>query len=646
MTTKPVLLTLIFAVTFGTVLLGTSGVVGAASGVCGDGVLDESEACDDGFTDACGTCNADCTGGGDGYSCGDGIICPEFEVCDDAGDSETCDYDCTLVACGDAHVNFVAGEECDDGNTETGDGCSMDTEGVCSCEVIYPAGATLTGTNSSPYDANAVQCAANQGGIVTLQDTFDFGDTRVVVGTDNVTVRGSGLDANGEPLTKIRRGNSTFLVRANNTTIQNICFDGFRGAGILVAEADGVTVFEDNLFINGLGEIDYGFTWPEVTVGIEVMAFHGPVGGTMVVDQNTFDLYRDYNSGSSQNHPTGHLIAGFGIGGNATATGYDMYYDDLSIENNEVRMATPTLFFDDGVTWQHTDWVAAIALLRGDANACTVQGNTIDGSFIGVWTGYPAEIHNNEIRVDGTALILGGNGMRIVDNTIEKTVPVFPDGLWPVIRVVGNVGITMNGVSDSIIKNNHIDVDSNSVNSAWGFTSMGSAIGGIWWEFGDTNTIKNNEFSGTALFGIYLNHWQTGNIINNNDFSGLTAAGGQIYISSGASSIQVKENYLGPLNPEDLPADTDLAGVAGIICEGVDSQIKENSFVAEYPGWDGNVGYGWYLMTASSSGNKLRVDDDGDVFCHQILDMTVSSGSPFGANDLPMRYLRDCLGLH
>ncbi len=51
--------------------------------VCGDLELcPETEACDDGFTDACGSCNADCSGSGTGSSCGDMEICPETEVCD------------------------------------------------------------------------------------------------------------------------------------------------------------------------------------------------------------------------------------------------------------------------------------------------------------------------------------------------------------------------------------------------------------------------------------------------------------------------------------------------------------------------------------------------------------------------------------
>ena len=49
-------------------------------GVCGDGIVQPLfEVCDDGFTDACGTCNADCTGG-TGAVCGDGDVCPESRL--------------------------------------------------------------------------------------------------------------------------------------------------------------------------------------------------------------------------------------------------------------------------------------------------------------------------------------------------------------------------------------------------------------------------------------------------------------------------------------------------------------------------------------------------------------------------------------
>src|SRR5260221_11141083 len=37
-----------------------------ARGVCGDGVVNVGEACDDGFRDECAACNPDCSGPGDG----------------------------------------------------------------------------------------------------------------------------------------------------------------------------------------------------------------------------------------------------------------------------------------------------------------------------------------------------------------------------------------------------------------------------------------------------------------------------------------------------------------------------------------------------------------------------------------------------
>ena len=60
-------------------------------------------------------------------TCGDGEIGRPVEDCDEGGgESETCDEDCTTPTCGDGLVNQAAGEECDDGRQEDGDGCSAD----------------------------------------------------------------------------------------------------------------------------------------------------------------------------------------------------------------------------------------------------------------------------------------------------------------------------------------------------------------------------------------------------------------------------------------------------------------------------------------------------------------------------------------
>jgi cysteine-rich repeat protein len=124
---------------------------------CGDGVLDAGEQCDGGNETQ--TCNANCTN----TRCGDGIVnlhageqcddrntvnedgCSSIchnetppppgcddgvvngtEQCDGGGsETATCNINCTTSRCGDAIVNSHAGEQCDDGNTVNGDGCSL-----------------------------------------------------------------------------------------------------------------------------------------------------------------------------------------------------------------------------------------------------------------------------------------------------------------------------------------------------------------------------------------------------------------------------------------------------------------------------------------------------------------------------------------
>jgi cysteine-rich repeat protein len=123
--------------------------------LCGNGVLDGDEACDDGGESA--SCNDDCTlhacgdlktnaaagedcdeGGIDTASCdsdctvascGDGVVNTEAnEVCDDQGESAACNFNCTIAACGDRVFNASANEQCDDGNLVDGDYCDQNCQ--------------------------------------------------------------------------------------------------------------------------------------------------------------------------------------------------------------------------------------------------------------------------------------------------------------------------------------------------------------------------------------------------------------------------------------------------------------------------------------------------------------------------------------
>ena len=88
------------------------------SSTCGDSTPDVGEACDPGGETA--SCDSDCTTA----ECGDGTRnVAAGELCDSIVDTPGCDSDCTANTCGDGHINAET-EQCDDGGTAPGDGCS------------------------------------------------------------------------------------------------------------------------------------------------------------------------------------------------------------------------------------------------------------------------------------------------------------------------------------------------------------------------------------------------------------------------------------------------------------------------------------------------------------------------------------------
>jgi cysteine-rich repeat protein len=130
-------LSLVYALSEGSV---TESVACTVPAICGDGVVEGTESCDDANTtdgDGCSmTCGVEpgweCLGGPSVCTeiCGDALVVGA-EVCDTGGDSESCDSNCTTVECGDEYINAAAGEQCEDGNTTDGDGCSA----TCQLEV-------------------------------------------------------------------------------------------------------------------------------------------------------------------------------------------------------------------------------------------------------------------------------------------------------------------------------------------------------------------------------------------------------------------------------------------------------------------------------------------------------------------------------
>lgn len=121
--------------------------------VCGNGLVEDGEACDDGNTQGGDGCSEHCDFCGDGITqdweecddgntaegdactpvcraptCGDGFAAPN-EACDDGNHSgiDGCTPSCELPACGDGFVNH-ASETCDDGNAIETDACTSACE--------------------------------------------------------------------------------------------------------------------------------------------------------------------------------------------------------------------------------------------------------------------------------------------------------------------------------------------------------------------------------------------------------------------------------------------------------------------------------------------------------------------------------------
>ncbi len=115
------------------------------AGSCGNGVLDASEACDDGNLTTGDGCSNMCLLE-DGGPCTDNAQC-ESTICDNA-DSNLCE---PANSCGNGAVE--AGEACDDGNTSAGDSCDPE------CLFELGAGPCTDGTQCGSGVCNTMAAA-------------------------------------------------------------------------------------------------------------------------------------------------------------------------------------------------------------------------------------------------------------------------------------------------------------------------------------------------------------------------------------------------------------------------------------------------------------------------------------------------------
>ncbi len=117
---------------------GTDAADAAPAEVCGDGIIEPPEECDDGNTMSGDGCSASCT-------MEPWYVCPTPD--------EPCDY---TVVCGDGKVQ--GNEQCDDGNTVSGDGCSSTCQVEHGWQCPYPDVRCVAKTCGDGIVAGTEQC--------------------------------------------------------------------------------------------------------------------------------------------------------------------------------------------------------------------------------------------------------------------------------------------------------------------------------------------------------------------------------------------------------------------------------------------------------------------------------------------------------
>jgi cysteine-rich repeat protein len=136
-------------------------VVRERAGVCGDGMAQLGEACDDGNSADCDGCSARCTVES---GCGDGVRCGA-EACDDGNTApcDGCSPTCALElgsTCGDGTVSAACGEECD----PPGALCTEQCRRVAVCgDGVSSAGEACDDGNGADCDGCSAHCTEEGG---------------------------------------------------------------------------------------------------------------------------------------------------------------------------------------------------------------------------------------------------------------------------------------------------------------------------------------------------------------------------------------------------------------------------------------------------------------------------------------------------
>lgn len=264
--------------------------------LCGNGIIDPGEECDDANSVNNDLCNNQCKI----TNCGNGVVDALEEECDDANqvEGDGCDTNCTISACG----NGITGidEECDDANDIEGDGCDSNcTISSCGNGIFAPGeiclaenilqfpieilsnDALLTDLNgdsrldlviatgsiaepNGPEDDLAIVLLGDGDGTFQFPQSFPVGNFPVDVEAGDLNGDNAPdlivVNSSGDTVSLLLgNGNGTFQpqITFSNSDPTSVAIGDFNGDDGLDFAVASSTSFNVNLFLNdGLGNFD------------------------------------------------------------------------------------------------------------------------------------------------------------------------------------------------------------------------------------------------------------------------------------------------------------------------------------------------------------------------------------------------------
>ncbi|MBA3549878.1 MAG: DUF4215 domain-containing protein [Nannocystis sp.] len=258
---------------------GTTGMTSTEpTQVCGDGVVQSGEECDDGNADDADACTPVCKHA----TCGDGFVQVGVEECDDGNgdDTDMCTSVCEKAVCGDGQVHAGI-EECDLGDMEDTDGaCSDDCLLILCGDGVVQAGEECDDNNNDDTDMCTSLCKhAVCGDSIVQIDNEECDDGNLVqtdacINTCKLAKCGDGVLQAG--IEACDDGNMVQSDACINTCQFAKCGDGQVRAGIELCD-DG-----NQLALDGC-ESDCTITPPRI-VFVTSQVYNGNLGGLAGAD--------------------------------------------------------------------------------------------------------------------------------------------------------------------------------------------------------------------------------------------------------------------------------------------------------------------------------------------------------------------------